>query len=288
MVKRICKTCGKEFQAKPSTVASGKGNYCSVGCSYKSYITKVNKTCQNCGKEFDIVPSEIVKGGGKYCSKKCMNESHTTKIKRICKTCGKEFSTRQSAINNGIGNYCSYECVHKAKTTKVKRICQKCGKEFWVKPSSIANGKGKFCSNECYGEFKSGGTLSQDHRTKITEATIGGFWYGNVRYHEGPTYCEKWTPELRERVRAFFGYRCVECGTPQNGTKLPVHHVWYNKKLCCDDTPRSLVPLCHSCHSKTSVANKEKRKWWSHHFQNILDTYYDGRCWLSKEEMCLV
>ncbi len=105
-------------------------------------------------------------------------------------------------------------------------------------------------------------------------------WYGTIRYYEGPQYCEKWTEELRERVRAYFGYRCAECGTPQNGSKLHVHHVWYNKRLCCDDTPRTLVPLCSSCHMKTN----HNRDYWSEHFQAIVDTYYEGRCWFTKEE----
>ena len=110
------------------------------------------------------------------------------------------------------------------------------------------------------------------------------WWMGSVKYYDGPMYCEKWTPYLRERVRAFFNHTCVECGTPQNGKKLSVHHVWYNKKLCCDDTPRSLVPLCHPCHAKTSAAKGKKREEFSIHFQEIIDTQYDGRCWMSKEE----
>ncbi|MFA7304843.1 MAG: NUMOD3 domain-containing DNA-binding protein [Methanoregula sp.] len=106
-------------------------------------------------------------------------------------------------------------------------------------------------------------------------------WYGCVKYYHGPQYCEKWTTELRERVRSFFGYCCVECGAPQNGKKLHIHHVWYNKRLCCDDTPRSLVPLCVSCHSKTNT----NRDYWSKHFQEMIDTYYNGKCWFTKEEM---
>ena len=106
-------------------------------------------------------------------------------------------------------------------------------------------------------------------------------WYGSVRYSDGPQYCEKWNENLRERVRAFFGYQCVECGTPQNGRKLHVHHVHYNKKLCCDDTPRSLIALCISCHLRTNF----DREYWSKHFQEMIDIYYGGKCWFTKEEM---
>lgn len=126
---------------------------------------------------------------------------------------------------------------------------------------------------------------SYEYRCKLVEGLLGGFWYGNIRYYDGPQYCEKWTAELRERVRAFFGYRCLECGTPQNGRKLSVHHVWYNKKSCCDDTPRSLVPLCQNHHSVTTAGD---HAYWSRHFQDIIDNEYGGRCWLTKEEYALL
>lgn len=117
---------------------------------------------------------------------------------------------------------------------------------------------------------------------KLIESIVGGFWYGNVRYWGDELYCEKWTPELRERVRAMFGYICVECKIPQTKITalLSVHHVYYNKKMCCDTTPRALVPLCKVCHSKT----QSNKKYWSNHFQEIIDNQYGGRCWLTKEE----
>lgn len=130
------------------------------------------------------------------------------------------------------------------------------------------------------GAVHKGKTFPELYRTKLVEGGVGGFWYGNVRYYDGPQYCEKWTESLRERVRAYFGNTCLLCGTPQNGRKLVVHHVWYNKKTCCDDSPRSLVPLCQSCHAETNF----NREYWSEYFQHIIDTYYDGKCWLSREE----
>jgi len=123
---------------------------------------------------------------------------------------------------------------------------------------------------------------SYGHRLRIVESMLGGFWYGNVRYYDGPQYCEKWTPELRQRVRAFFGYRCVECGAPQGKRLLHVHHVWYNKKTCCDNSPRSLVSLCGKCHIKTTTGN---RAYWSTHFQEMIDVNYNGKCWFTKDEM---
>ena len=118
-------------------------------------------------------------------------------------------------------------------------------------------------------------------RISLKKRYIDKQWYGSVKHSDDPDYCEKWTPELRERVREYFGRVCAECGSPENGKRLHVHHVWYNKKACCDNTPRSLVPLCHSCHSKTG----HNRDYWSNHFQGIIDTYYNGKCWFTQKEM---
>jgi hypothetical protein len=125
-----------------------------------------------------------------------------------------------------------------------------------------------------------GKPANQETISKSIETKLGGFWYGNVRYDHRRQYCEKWNANLRERVRAFFNYTCIECGAIQSESKLHVHHVHYNKKLCCDDTPRSLVVLCKSCHAKTNY----NRKYWSSHFQEILDLKYSGKCWITKQE----
>jgi hypothetical protein len=136
----------------------------------------------------------------------------------------------------------------------------------------------------CKKRFEDPG-IRESHSKLMVKCFEDRQWAGSVKYYDGPQYCSKYTAELRERVRAWFGYVCLECGVPQNGNKLSIHHVWYNKKLCCDASPRSLVPLCASCHSKTSNLRADKRKECSEHFQNIIDTYYGGRCWFTREEM---
>lgn len=116
---------------------------------------------------------------------------------------------------------------------------------------------------------------------KRVESLLGGFWYGNIRYHDN-LYCEKWTSDLRERVRAYFGYTCFECGTPQGNRKLSIHHVHYNKKTCCDGSPHDLVPLCPECHTKTNF----NREYWEDHFVEMLYANDpNGKCFFTKEEM---
>ena len=116
----------------------------------------------------------------------------------------------------------------------------------------------------------------------MIESHSGGFWYGNVKYPE-VKYCEKWTANLRERVRAYFGYICFECGIPQHetGRKLNIHHVHYNKKTCCDGSPHDMVPLCPVCHTKTNF----DRDYWEDHFvEKLYDLSPDGKCFFTEEE----
>jgi hypothetical protein len=124
--------------------------------------------------------------------------------------------------------------------------------------------------------------LTEDEKRALEiDFIVGGIWYGNVDYYTRPRYCELWTKKLRERVRAFFNYRCVECGTKQTRKrKLSVHHVNYNKKTCCDGSPRLLVALCTKCHSKTNI----NRTFWSNHFTNIINISFGGKCYMSEEE----
>ena len=106
-------------------------------------------------------------------------------------------------------------------------------------------------------------------------------WNGGISFDP---YCPKFNNEFKERVRAWFNYQCIECGTPQNGVKLGVHHVAYNKESCCDSSSPLFVPLCRSCHAKTSVANKITREMWMQHFTDIINTYYLGRTYFTVKE----
>jgi hypothetical protein len=103
-------------------------------------------------------------------------------------------------------------------------------------------------------------------------------WKGGISFEP---YCVKFNNEFKERVRAFFNYQCVECGTPQNGKKLGVHHVEFNKNTCCDNSKPLFVPLCPSCHTKSGF----NRPYWVSHFTEMIDGYYSGKCYLTKEEM---
>ena len=130
-------------------------------------------------------------------------------------------------------------------------------------------------------EAHKGKSLSEETRRKLSEALKGEKspnWKGGISF---APYCPKFNNEFKERVRSFFGRRCVECGTQENGKALHVHHVNFNKMSCCDDTPPLFVPLCPSCHART----QKDREYWEEHFTSMINEYYGGLCYLLKEDM---
>ena len=119
---------------------------------------------------------------------------------------------------------------------------------------------------------------SVETRAKMGEARKGernNLWKGGISFEP---YCIKFTKEFKERVRKFFNYICVECGTTQeeNKKKLSIHHVNFDKQSCCNDTKPLFVSLCHSCHSKTN----SNRVFWEYWFTEMINHLYEGRCYI--------
>lgn len=140
-----------------------------------------------------------------------------------------------------------------------------------------------------------GKTHTDDTRKRISESHAGrkqtpewkrkrarsgeqnGFWKGGISFEP---YCRKFNDEFKERVRAFFGERCVVCGktrednTP-NKRRLLVHHVNYDKMVCCNDVKPLFVCLCLSCHSRTN----SNRGYWEEYFTKLINEKYNGECY---------
>lgn len=71
-----CKTCSKEFNAKPCHMKRGWGKYCSAKCHYLDMIKKIEVTCAVCGKKSFRVPSKISCSASQkfFCSKSCQTK----------------------------------------------------------------------------------------------------------------------------------------------------------------------------------------------------------------------
>ena len=104
-------------------------------------------------------------------------------------------------------------------------------------------------------------------------------WKGGIAF---APYCQKFNREFKDRVRAFFGYRCQMCGHiwKKGEVRLHVHHVNYRKDACCSKEVKPMfVPLCNGCHGKT----QGHRVFWEDWFTEIINEFYEGRCYFMKE-----
>lgn len=321
-VDLVCLVCGKSFTRTPSFLGKGKnaGSFCSRECmalhqsntkgelasNWQGGITNKTRVCVYCGKEFQTLHSD-----GKFCcndhKNKWMSENligrASPNYKRVdvpCKQCGAIVHVTPSRLKRTKSIYCSTTCrdswgsehpgkEHPAFNSRFVN-CIICGKQFKLTPHWEKLGRTKYCSQECY--------------WKDLPNLIGGAnhpnWIGGSKI-----YCEKWTIEFRRRIRLFFNNTCVECGTPQNGKLLHCHHVYYDKKACCakneDGTflsnlgikdapysfeirgdPNKFVALCDSCHARSN--HKKNREYWARHYEEIVNLYYGGRSYLTKEE----
>lgn len=239
---------------------------------------KMIVNCLHCGSEFYTKPARIKGGRGKYCSKSCyytaIRVGKETK-KRVCRQCGVSFYASQQSIDRGHGKFCSHKCHGLSIKGKqkplserraVQKTCEVCGILFTVKNSDTKRGHGHFCSKSCMGT-----AMRITHKGNSNPA-----WKGGISFEP---YCPRFTKEFKERVRAFFDHKCVECGASQNGSKLPVHHVNFRKDACCaKDVIPLFVPLCPSCHSKTQF----NRPFWQYWFTEMINHQYGGKCYLPK------
>jgi hypothetical protein len=102
-------------------------------------------------------------------------------------------------------------------------------------------------------------------------------WLGGKSFEP---YCPKFNRDFKERVREFWGRKCVVCGKTEkeNGKLLCVHHVNYQKEACCDNAHPLFVALCVKCHTKTNG----NRNYWKEFFTKLIVEKYGGRSYLSK------
>lgn len=224
---------------------------------------KVICVCKVCGKSFNIKPSEAEKRS--YCSIRCRNSCP-------------EYLQKQRGAHVGIPHP-HKGFVHSEGARKKQGETMR---KNWEDPTYRQRNKGGVVRSRSDPEViaKISEKTREAMRRPEVRIKLNGpnhpNWQGGISFEP---YCSKFNKEFKERVRAFFGYHCVECGTPQNGSKLHVHHVNFQKDSCCNDGVTPLfVSLCDSCHGKTG----RNRDYWQQHFTEIINRDYGGKCYLPK------
>lgn len=308
MVHVTCLHCKKEFNVIPANIRKGKGKYCSRQClsEAKEFFKRIDATCKNCGKSFQYRPSE---GERVYCSIRCYHTS-TPKIKKKCITCGADFEVHPCTAAKNKSVYCSQKCFGLARRGKPAWNTGKRGEyseETYRKMSDAHKGKPS--------PFKGvTGRYTEETRRKISDAgrrrkgqpgkkhsdetkkklsvyftgrkrpELAGenhhLWKGGIAYLP---YCNKFNKRFKDRVREYFGNRCVRCGKTkdENRAALSVHHVDENKNTCCDGSKPVFVALCSSCHG---TVHTHKDTNWQEFFTDIIERVHDGRCYYTVEE----
>ena len=264
--KRVCPICNKEFIAPQWKIKKGQSICCSTKCAgiYKSRELRIDAKCENCGKIFKI-PAYLNKGNNKrkYCSHECYVSSKEEKYNIIkkCSHCGKEFKILKSKIQRANYTYCSIEC--RSEAAKVVINCAYCGKEYVTTKGAVKHGR-RMCSLEC-----------RNKAQKQYKGPKAAGWKGGISFEP---YCSKFNEDFKERVRNYFNRVCMICGKTEeeNEKKLSVHHVNYEKMVCCDGTPPLFLPLCHRCHMKTN----HNREHWEKVLTEFLMIWFDGESYL--------
>jgi len=224
----------------------------------------ITLTCKQCGEEFNV--TNTLKNTAKFCSLKCFGlwrsnnfsgtnaPQYKNRITITCKYCKNEFEVKPYEKYR---EFCSKQCVGKAQIGKnnpnyKKRailICKECGKEFKVKPH-LKNYQ-LFCSHKCSEQYN----IGENHYSYL--------------YSKSTEYCDKFNYKCKESNRDKFYRKCFLCGKLETKRKLDVHHVDYDKKQGCNDKKWLLVPLCQSCHGKTS-GNQKNRDYYQNLILNLI------------------
>lgn len=209
--------------------------------------------CKQCGDEFKTCSPNST---AMFCSSNCYKLYHVGKncvawkggdVSITCQRCGKIFDVVHARRNTA--KFCSVKCKKLYmvgengsmwKGGKVKKICEHCGKSFETFPCTKRR---RFCSENC------------KHLHLIKEKH--SCWEGGKSFEP---YCIKFDNKFKEHVRDKFGRRCFMCNMSEhdNGKKLSVHHVSYDKNCLCDGVTCEFVPLCEKCHGRT---NHDKKTW---------------------------
>ena len=226
------------------------------------------KVCLYCGEEY-------TGRGAKYCSYDCRDKGikginnpnwRGISVKTICEYCGNEFIK-----NYPTHKFCSIECKDKnhskwmkeqmKNNIKISKICPQCHQTFKVTPAFKNR---RCCSREC--------------QTKYYVKDKAPTWRGGISFDP---YCPKFNFEFKARVSDFWNRKCGVCSKTEeeNNSLLPVHHVNYEKMVCCDATPPIFVPLCRSCHAKTN----HNRIGWEHNLTVFIMIYFDGESYTKQK-----
>ena len=169
-----------------------------------------------------------------------------------------EIHNKGTAENPIIGDICRGTDIGlKDKSYYVRVSCQNCNSERWQSKNRVK--KSPLC-RECSLKL-----MGENHQG---ENAVN--WHGGLSFIPYPP---TFNFTLRRKIRERDNYICQLCGKQENGIKLAVHHIDYNKH---NNHHSNLISLCTarkghhanntSCHSKTNG----NREYWTKYFTELI------------------
>ena len=237
------------------------------------------------------------------------SEETKAKIKaaRAKQVCSEETREKMRLAHSGSKNHNYGKAMSEKQKEQISKSLSGENNPNFGKPLSEATRIKISEKNSGENHYNYGGTITKEHKAKISAGVTGE---KNPNWIGGRTeYCHKFlNGTLRHRVRAYFNNTCMFCGEPayENET-LDVHHVYYNKKACCEVSPdgkyytdlgfkgkpksfeivgepNKFVPLHHKCHTKTTAADRETRARFARFFESLINNEHGGKCYLTEQE----
>ena len=269
--------------------------------SIKEKIGKIEVICKYCGKIFFVWPSKIKRGGGKYCSHECYGKDHVGEKNGFFGKKHKSETIEYLRLIK-IGSKDSIETKNKKRVANLKRYedpkeherTSEANRKRFEDPKQHEIQKlNQLKAFERDPDFKERSiqTLKNIVKTPEHKKNIGIALRGNKNGWKGgisfEPYCPKFNERFKERVRAFFGYKCQFPGCNHiwvpGEIRMAVHHANYEKMACCDSTIKPIfVPVrSRGCHSKTN----NNREYWEDYFTNLINEEYGGKSYYTENEM---
>jgi hypothetical protein len=278
-----CTQCGKRLERFPSLIR--ENNFCNFVCrgewqqpdlSGKRFglLTAVQQAKRDshnhiqwqclceCGGEKTVRTGDLISGLVKSCG--CM--AHPKGEANHKWTGGKNIEVM--CANPGCNNtkmvypchkkayghfFCSDKCKgeyrskvirgenHPKWKPRIEVSCAFCGENLTITATRKRLYGKSFCNVDCQGKWISENKAGSNNAN----------WRGGKSFEPYPT---TWNFRLREAIRDRDGRECQVCGKAENGERLAVHHIDYEKT---NIAPENLVALCHTCHCKT-VTNRDQ------------------------------
>lgn len=219
------------------------------------------KICPNCG----IIHNKRGKCHNKACGYEYRKRRNT--IWKRCGYCGMFFPTESGHIKQGRGKHCGITCAFLSWLEDTPNRAKKISKSLLGR---------EITWGDKISQTLTGTTLPEEHKKKISDTckiVLSDPEMIERTKHYGPEngmfnnyssyepYTKEFDEHRKEECRNMYNGKCVVCGITkdENGRRLDVHHIDYNK---LNSELWNLYPLCMPCHCFTKVPDEGIKNSW--------------------------